>query len=50
MADGIRVPTNHIPMTTAESELYCMIKGEFDEATGAVDNPHLAVYRLKSAK
>ena len=50
VADGIRVPANHIPMTVAGTELYCMVKGEFDEATGAVDNPHLVVYQLKSAK
>ncbi len=50
VADGIRVPANHIPMAVAGSELYCMVRSAFDEATGAVDNPYLAVYRLKPIK
>ena len=46
VADGIRVPANHFPMTVAGSELYCMVKGAFDEATGKVGDPYVAVYRL----
>ena len=50
VADGIRVPANHIPMTVDGAELYCMVKGEFDEATGETSDPYVAVYRLKSEK
>ena len=46
VADGIRVPANHFPMTIASSELYCMVKGAFDETTGKVGHPYVAVYRL----
>lgn len=46
VADGIRVPSNYIPMTVAESELYCMVKGAFDEATSEAGDPYLVVYRL----
>jgi hypothetical protein len=50
VADGIRVPANQIPMTVDRSELYCMVKNEFDEATGETSDPYVAVYRLKSEK
>ncbi len=46
VADGIRVPADHLPMTVAGSELYCRVKGAFDEATGEAGDPHIAVYRL----
>ena len=46
VADGIRVPANYIPMTVAGSELYCMVKGEFDEVTGEAGEPYLVAYRL----
>lgn len=50
VADGIRVPANHVPMTVVGSELYCRVKGELDEETGEAGDPYVAVYRLKSAK
>ncbi len=50
VADGIRVPAKHIPLTVVGTELYCMVEGTFDEATGEVDGPHVVVYRRKSAK
>lgn len=50
VADGIRVPANHIPMAVAGSELYCMVKSAFDEVTGEAADPYVAVYRLRSAR
>ena len=46
VADGIRVPANHFPIAVADSELYCMVKGAFDEMTGETSDPYVAVYRL----
>lgn len=50
VADGIRVPAKHRLLTVTGTELYFEVEGAFDEATGEVDGPHVAVYRLKSAK
>jgi len=50
VADGIRVPANHTPMAIVGSELYCAVKGTFDEATGKVSDPYVAVYRLRSVR
>ena len=50
IADGIRVPAKHTPIAVVGSELYCVVKGAFDEASGEVDDPHVAVYRLRSAR
>ena len=46
VVDGIRVPGNHTPIAVAGSELYCMVKDAFDEATGEAGDPYMAVYRL----
>ena len=46
VADGIRMPAEHTPMAVAGSELYCMVKGEFNEATSEAGDPYVAVYRL----
>ena len=46
VADGISVPANHFPMTVARSELYCIVKGAFDEVTGELGDPYVAIYRL----
>ncbi len=46
VADGIRLPADHLPLEVAGSELYCRVEGEFDEATGEASDPHIAVYRL----
>ena len=48
VADGIRVPANHKLMVVAGSELYCMVKGKFNEVTGETSDPHVAVYRLNN--
>lgn len=50
VADGLRVPAKHTLMAVADSELYFVVKGTFDEATGETSDPHVAVYRLKSAR
>ena len=50
VADGIRVPAKHRPLTVTGTELYFEVEGAFDEATGEVDDPHVAVYRLRSAR
>ena len=50
VADGIRVPAKHIPLTVNGSELYFVVESEFNEATGETSDPHIAVYRLKSAR
>ena len=47
VADGIRVPTKHKLLTIDGSELYFLVEGELDEATGETSDPHIAVYRLK---
>ena len=46
VADGIRVPTKHKLLTIDGSELYFLVEGELDEATGETSDPHIAVYRL----
>lgn len=46
VSDGIRVPANHLPVAIVGSELYCVVKGAFDEATGEAGDPYVAVYRL----
>ena len=46
VADGVRVPANHNLLTVAGSELYFSVEGAFDEATGEVGDPYMAVYRL----
>lgn len=50
VADGIRLPAKHTLKAVAGSELYFVVKGEFDEVTGETSDPHVAVYRLKSAR
>lgn len=50
VADGIRLPAKHTLKAVAGSELYFVVKGEFDEATGKTSDPYVAVYRLKSAR
>lgn len=46
VADGIRVPANHILLTIAGTEIYFAVEGMFDEATGEISDPYVAVYRL----
>ncbi len=46
VADGIRVPADHMLLTVEGTELYFAVEGAFDEATGEAGDPHIAVYRL----
>ena len=46
VADGIRVPAGHGLLTTNGSELYFVVEGELNEATGEASGSHVAVYRL----
>ncbi len=48
VADGIRLPSDHLPLEVAGSELYCRVEGEFDEVTGEASDPYIAVYRLNA--
>ena len=50
VADGIRVPANHILIAIARSELYFAVEGVFDEATGETGDPYVAVYQLNDHK
>ena len=47
-ADGISVPAKHTPLTVDGRELYFEVEGAFDEETGKVGDPYVAVYRLAS--
>ncbi len=46
VADGIRLPTDYRLLTVDGSKFYFAVEGQFDEATGAVGDPYIAVYRL----
>ena len=46
IADGISVPAKHTPLTVDGRELYFKVEGAFDEETGKVGDPYVAVYRL----
>ena len=48
IADGIRVPAKpKLYLATVKgTELYFVVEGEFDEATGKTSDPYVAVYRL----
>lgn len=46
VADGIRVPANHIPMAVVGTKMYFAVKGEFDEVTGETSEPYLVAYRI----
>ena len=46
VADGIRVPAGYGLLAVNGSELYFVIEGELDEASGEASDSHLAVYRL----
>ena len=50
VADGIRVPANHIPMAVVGTKMYFAVKGEFDEVTGETSDPYVAVYRFNDHK
>jgi len=46
VADGIGLPADHRLLTIAGTELYFVVEGVFDEKTGEVGDPYIAVYRL----
>lgn len=46
LVDGIRLPEGHSLVTIKGSELYFRIEGEFNEATGEMSDPYMAVYRF----
>ena len=48
VADGIRLPADHRILTIDGTELYFVVEGAFDEATGETSDPHVAVYRLNN--
>ena len=50
VSDGIRVPAKHIPMAVVGTEMYFVVEGEFDKATGETSDQHVAVYRLNDHK
>ena len=46
VADGIRVPPKYKLVTSDGSELYFVVEGAFDEATGETSDPYIVVYRI----